>query len=112
MNLTPYRERSSLNKIKAGSIMSIQKLEQLEAKIDLVLQEVHRLQQQNEKYLLKIKEVQGEKKSLQGELDDCRQQMTQITKLKATNKKMEDEKTLFQTKINDILNNLEKLDLG
>ena len=92
--------------------MSFQKLEQLETKIDLVLKEAHRLQQQNGKYVLKIKEVQGEKKSLQVELEECRKQLARITQLEAQNKKMENEKTLFQNKVNDILNNLEKLDFG
>jgi regulator of replication initiation timing len=90
--------------------MPFKKLENLENKIDLILKEVHRLRQENEKYLLIVNKVQEEKKSLQLEIEEYRKQMAQITRLEASHKKMEDEKILFQSKVNDILNNLDKLD--
>lgn len=90
--------------------MPFNKLEQLEIKIDLILKEVHNLQQENAKHLLKIEEIQEEKKSLQMQLEEYKKQMEQVTHLKSSNKKMEDEKVLFQSKVDDILDNLDKLE--
>ena len=90
--------------------MPIKELEKLETKIKLVLKEVRRLQNENKKYSLKVKEVQEQKKSLAAELEKCRKQMEQLTQLETLNKKLEDEKTLLQSKVSDILSDLDKLE--
>jgi len=90
--------------------MPFEAIEKLEAKIKLVVKEVHRLQKENKRYSLKTKEVQEQKKSLEAELEKYRKQTAQLTKLEAFNKKLEDEKILVQSKVSDILNDLDKLE--
>ena len=85
-------------------------IEELEAKIQLVVKELRRLQRQNKKYLQTVQEVQDQKKSLEVQLEDYRQQMSKVNELAAYTKKLEDEKTLLQSKVKNIVDDLDTLE--
>ena len=85
-------------------------IEELEAKIQLVVKELRRLQRQNKKYLQTVQEGREQKKSLEIELEEYRQQMSQVDDLAAYTKKLEDEKTLLQSKVKNIVDDLDTLE--
>jgi|SaaInlStandDraft_2_1057019.scaffolds.fasta_scaffold64700_1 DNA invertase Pin-like site-specific DNA recombinase len=85
-------------------------IEELEVKIQLVVKELRRLQRQNKKYLQTVQEVREQKKSLEIELEEYRQQMSQVDDLAAYTKKLEDEKTLLQSKVKNIVDDLDTLE--
>ena len=90
--------------------MPFKEIEQLEIKVKLVLKELRRLQRENKKYLLKVQEAQEQKEIFQAELEKALLQIELLTQLEGTNKKMQDEKTLLQSKVSDILNDLDTLE--
>ena len=90
--------------------MSLNEIEELEDKIKLVVKELRRLQSQNKKYLLAVEEVQEQKKSLELELEEFRHQMDQVDQLVAYTKKLENEKALLQSKVKNIVKDLDTLE--
>jgi chromosome segregation ATPase len=90
--------------------MAFNGIEELEARIQLLVKELRRLQKQSKKYLQIVQEAQDQKKSLEVELEEHRQKMSQVNELVAYTKKLEDEKTLLQSKVKNIVDDLDTLE--
>lgn len=90
--------------------MPSKELEKLEAKIALVVEELRRLQEENKTYLAEIKTLRNGKRSLEAELDKFQGHALSLAQLESSNQKMEDEKAYLQSKMKNILSDLDKLE--